>query len=447
MITSQSRKLPAALALLMAPALWLERARGRWRLALGALYLVILVVAAALAWRASRLYGLPDIGDPFDPTPLRVLDVPEDENAFTLYRQAHARARRNEGIERRIFNAPYAWPGSDPEALAYLAENREALELWRQGCKRPEALYYRIDALRFTSKMTLYAEHRHFVRMALVEASRLRDEGDMAGAWMWYRAILRGSRLIGRHGPLIGWLVGVAEYSAAQGFVASWAADPRVDTPLLRQALDEVRVINEMTVPPSESIQVEYLSAMHELDDPEALERYLLEYEYVEPMDGLDKTAWYSHWATFRWANRFLRHEPERTRRLLKLAYANILAHCDQPPGRRPPMIGTKDAPLLLYDTSSPAGAPSPAALVERLQSSHLFRAVFPAFGSLVRAFDRDRATRAGLVIRLATELYQREHGRPPDSPEDLVGTYLERLPDGYAGADTPKIDTPKAPR
>jgi hypothetical protein len=37
---------------LLAPAFWLERARGRKRLALAALYLVVLAVAGLLIWQA-----------------------------------------------------------------------------------------------------------------------------------------------------------------------------------------------------------------------------------------------------------------------------------------------------------------------------------------------------------------------------------------------------------
>jgi hypothetical protein len=33
------------------------------------------------------------------------------------------------------------------------------------------------------------------------------------------------------------------------------------------------------------------------------------------------------------------------------------------------------------------------------------------------------------LVIRLASELYRRDRGSDPPTPEALVGTYLKRLP------------------
>src|SRR5207248_1903789 len=99
------------------------------------------------------------------------------------------------------------------------ADNRAALELWRRGSERPDYLYIRPDELRVSTSMARLMDHRHFVRLALVEASRLRDAGDMGGAWGWYRTILRSSRLVARNSPAITRLVGNAEYGAASNLI------------------------------------------------------------------------------------------------------------------------------------------------------------------------------------------------------------------------------------
>ena len=40
------------------------------------------------------------------------------------------------------------------------------------------------------------------------------------------------------------------------------------------------------------------------------------------------------------------------------------------------------------------------------------------------------------LIVRLAAELYRREHGVAPATAGTLLGTVLEELPEGIAAAD-----------
>ena len=428
--TTRPRNSPAPLRWLAAPLLWLERARGRKRTALAALYLLLVAAAGVLLWRGSRLAGVPDVGDPFDARPLRALRVPDDRNAFVLYRRAAARLQRDSVIERRIFNGPYAYPAGDARAVAFLAANAAALDLWRRGTERPDALCVPLDELTFDTRMTEIQGHRDLVRLALVEASRLRGAGDLAGAWGWYRAILRGSRHVGNHAVIIGRLVGIAEYATARGPIGTWMADPRVDAALLRRALDDVRAINAMTMPDSEPVRIEYLSVAHALGHL----GWLMESVLRDPpwsAGVVDHKVWYYHLPAYWRAAWFLQHEPERSRRIARLAFANWLAHCGEPPGRRPLMIGTKAAPWLVYDAPGPGGMPA-RELVRLIESSPLCKDFLPSLGAFGQALDRDRAQRAGLVMTLAGRLYELERGKPPGSPDDLIGTYLDRLPEGY---------------
>ena len=47
----------------------------------------------------------------------------------------------------------------------------------------------------------MWSTLRSFQDLALLEASRLEEEGDMAGAWTWYRAAIRAPCHLGLHGP------------------------------------------------------------------------------------------------------------------------------------------------------------------------------------------------------------------------------------------------------
>ena len=49
----------------------------------------------------------------------------------------------------------------------------------------------------------------------------------------------------------------------------------------------------------------------------------------------------------------------------------------------------------------------------------------------------REPRRRLVLIVRLAAELYRREHGKLPSTASELVGAYLSSLPEGIA-ADGP---------
>src|SRR5262249_30539745 len=138
-------------------------------------------------------------GEPFDLQAFRSLTIPDDRNAFVLYHQAAALLKplkpSDPSQDRRV-NVLVRWSKAAPEVRRWVEENREALALYRQGAERPDALdpsiasnpveYVRTDS-------SLYSFHR----MALLEASRREEQGDMAGAWDWYRTALRTIHLVG----------------------------------------------------------------------------------------------------------------------------------------------------------------------------------------------------------------------------------------------------------
>ena len=53
--------------------------------------MLLSIIPAAWLWWAAQLWGLPDIGDPFDVASFHAQTIPDDRNAFVLYRQAAAR--------------------------------------------------------------------------------------------------------------------------------------------------------------------------------------------------------------------------------------------------------------------------------------------------------------------------------------------------------------------
>src|SRR5262249_809144 len=84
--SSASRNFPT-LRYLAAPCRWLLGGGGGG----GTVAAVLLAMIAALPlWWSIQLLGLPDIGEPFDPEAFRSFRIPDDRNAFVLYRQAAA---------------------------------------------------------------------------------------------------------------------------------------------------------------------------------------------------------------------------------------------------------------------------------------------------------------------------------------------------------------------
>jgi hypothetical protein len=151
-------------------------------------------------------------------------------------------------------------------------------------------------------------------------------------------------------------------------------------------------------------------------------------------------------------ARRFLLREPERSRRAIRLLFANWLAQAEEPEWqrRKPAVLATyRDAeqtdqvPLYPVGPEAPAGARvfSPRELASWIVSAYDMKMIeMSKFGPSVRR--REQAGYRELVIALATEIYRRERGAPPPTEGALVGTYLQGLPDD-GSADLADKTTP----
>ena len=422
---------------LIAPARWVERARGRRRLGLLVLYAVVIAVAGTLLWWGRSLRDLPDIGDPFAAEAYRARTVAEGDDAFPLYREAGARLRRLQNKESEMVMAAFRpsgssspsgpWTLAGPEARAWAEANREGLLLWRRATNRPglrvpepgEAIDSRVYE-------AIIPAIREFSLLAMLEANRLENQGDMAGAWGWYRAVLRAHRHAVETSGSLFWGWGFDSTAPMQ--VVRWANDPRADAGLLRRALDEASAIDAATAPFSLALRGEYLRAMKELDEARPPLNY----------GNSGEEDWYKFLPLYSPGVVILKREPERSRRVLRLIYANLLAHFDDPFARRPRVL-----PPGVFDLAIDPMGKDPARLMtagdletwlaSTIYARHLAHGEW--FLSWVR---QEQIQRAAILTGLARELYQREHGSPPKTDDDLIGPYLDRLPDGALGPGPP---------
>jgi hypothetical protein len=400
--------------------------------------LIVAGSSAFVTWWFTSLSGLPDIGDPFDLAAFDGAPIPDDQNAFVLYKQAV------EKLVQEPADMTYSWSAAGPVEKGWLARNREALDLWRRGTERPGSLYVSPRSMTLLTQLPVVNEIRAFARLARLEAGRLEAEGDLEGARQWYRAIFRSSRHVGRRATMIERLVSMQMHRQACRELTRWAKDPRVDAGLIKRALDAVIADYEATGPPSDNLKVAYLAILKTLDDRDLMRKCLNDIEAAGP----GHSAWFARHARVFGLVASFRKEPERSRRVVRLIFANLLATSDLPPDRRPPaacsLLDPSSAPkatvlldLHALDDSAPASARAlpPDKILEWFNTTLCASRLMPAFSTIDRSLEAERATQAGTVIALAGRLFEIEHGRLPEKDEDLVGPYLRSLPEGYRPA------------
>jgi hypothetical protein len=246
-----------------------QRARRRlgrsWLLAAG-IAVGLAAIPGVSIWRLRNVNGIPDVGDPFDVAAARrPIEVPDEQNAYVLYAEARQQLARPPASIVKIDLSALTWSKSGQAVRDHLEQNRAAMETWRRGSDRPEALYQPPGELALDTLLPLVQEMRNLAQLAGLEGSRLEEQGAMDRAWGWYRAMLRHSRLMGRHGVLVERLIGAGRHKEAAGRIVRWAADPRVDAMLLRRALEDTLEADALTPPLSEALKPGYLMFVRDL--------------------------------------------------------------------------------------------------------------------------------------------------------------------------------------
>jgi hypothetical protein len=420
------------LSYLAAPFRWVFQSRQR---VLTAAAVLLAMIAAPPVWWATQLMGLPEIDEPVDVQAIQSFRIPDETNAFVLYRRAADRLKPPKPSRGQVgvpINQLGPWPKDEEEARRWVEENREAMEIYRQGTERPDALDLvpAYSGQPWTSILAL----RSFQMLARLEAGRLERQGDMARAWAWYRAALRSNYHIGLRGSIIVRTATQPWQADLRGRLARWAADRRTTPALLRRALDDAVACGSFTPSESDRLKAGYPEAMRVFDSEENQGRYasairlfgyFRSWGYWPPREQLQAMA--DAWRSWR-------REPERSHRLIRLAVANWLAFYDLPPDRRPKpapdVSGSFDFYAFGPEAPANARALSPAALDRWLETSPEAVSVLREMDRLRTLRDQDRADHRALLVLPATELYRRDHGKDPPSLKALVGPYLQSLPD-----------------
>jgi len=393
---------------------------------------------AVFMWRAACLVGLPDIGDPFDAATMRPGDLRAEQDAFAILRQASAKLRPWPDLPRAVLSAGPAvgWSKAVPKLREWVEANREALALFKRAAEQADGWAHPMGTE--TAFSYERADISRFVWLALMEGSRLEERGDTEGAWAYYRAIIRMRVHIMRRGTMHERLIASLNSTGLRPRVALWAANPHTRVSDLRRALDNAIESEPMPGWDSTSLKIDYALAMRELDRTDGVIALLHDEDRAYRIGGERLPP--NLLQTVAAIRRFLMNEPERSRRVLRLATANWLAHVEIPeeqqrkPAVRASFLSDGDKSGIVFFPVGPAAPASARRLRAEVVAQWLVSAPhakwllsqwpWPSIGV------RERSEHHELVILLAEELYRREHGRLPTSEQDLVGRYLKKLPD-----------------
>jgi hypothetical protein len=419
--------------MLAKPLRWI--AQSPRRICVAVLVLLAMLAGPYLWWRA-QLTTLPDIGEPFDVAAFKSTTIPDDRNAYVDYLEAWSLVKQwypysQSAVGR--FDIRARWSKAIPELRQWAEDNRAALAVYRRGTERPDALGPVPQFEGFHSESGgMRNEIQFFQNLAFLEASRLEELGDMERAWGWYRAILRSIYHVGMRGTVERRSVAQTWHDELRDRVATWAASPRTTPALIRRAVDDVTACEALAPSESYTLKAEYLDVDRLLDDPE-IQAAAFPRSWMSPIPSLGFTVTVGQAAALHDAWRSWLREPERSRRVMRLAIANWIAYYDLPPADRP-KPDPKAAGFVDFfyqlGPESPANARAvpPRALASWLRSTFDANFLFGSWGwKVVRS--TERSNHRALLVLLGQALYRRDYGTDSPTPEALVGPYLKSLP------------------
>lgn len=369
--------------------------------------------------RAFRLSGVPDIGAPFDLQANSTVFVEKNDNAFNDYNDAADLyvEMSPEIAENYPQVVEQGWELAGDGLKQWLTDNQPALEIWQQGTEKPDSLYIQPQDFTIATLLPVTQKLREFARISLLNAQRLRHEGNPQLAWQEYRATLRCSRHSGMHGCLIERLVGAAIFAMTEEQMLDWSAEEQLTTEELRTALHELKDIYAMTAPFSETLRVEYF--VNRSSQTLGISNSQSNNQATSPGKSVPAALLLG-----------LTGEGELSRRTSQLVFANWLSQCDIPRYQRTNYLANSQIPFDRDEQNpSPQIPLSRSQLQAAIDRSFLAKMLMPALQQGDDAITREQTRYAVLQTALALQIYHREHGEFPETLQELEGGDLKTLP------------------
>jgi hypothetical protein len=268
---------------------------------------------------------------------------------------------------------------------------------------------------------------------ATLEADRLTHEGDADGAWQYYLGAIRASRHVTRFGGFWQRSLGGKMLTGATMAASRWINNGVVGPDELRQAISDLGEIRALGAPLVENVKTEYLILRNSLRLP-AMARD------IPSLPGVP-SEWRFLWQLAPGVILYFQREPEQSERVLKHVFASWIREIQKPPTAQRfyvPASGGLPPPLAGGIRIVEAGGSelSGRQIDDSLDSSILARVYLPTLNSLLLTEGREVRQIDKLRMLCAGRLYMLEHGREPKRLKELVGKYIDRLPDEYAKTD-----------
>jgi hypothetical protein len=391
--------------------------RRRWYLLPWIIVAVLGVVVAAgsLLWhREQKLARIPDIPEPFDIAAFVAEDVPDEENAYFDYVAALGLIRPFAGTNEVKWGFVDQRPQSvPPDIAAWLATNRPALDRWFEATAKSSTQAANLsnigpaDAARIDS---VIHDFRPLFELVSAEGRRLTLEGRLRDALDCHIAHLRASRHMTNRCVYLDWSMATAWHHQAAGELVEWSETPALTQDELLSARERVRASYDLQAPFSEVLKVEFVLLNDRYDHLQGYlqnQRDLVAKRYPHLRDEVpsDFKVW-------------IEHEPDVSRRLIKLMTANRLAPVDQPPRSRPPLLpdGT-----FLFDVT-PATGVAGSEIAQLVDGRLLIRS---GKSNLLQSIDIQRMLPIFLDTVLALQAWRRETGEFPYELDQLVAAGL----------------------
>ncbi|TXT30543.1 MAG: hypothetical protein FD138_2276 [Planctomycetota bacterium] len=374
------------------------------------LMLFVLLLLSPFLVRAWHLAKVPDIADPFDVDAFLSEAVDDKDNAFVDY-EAAAKLLVPIPVSPKNWKdevSGKSWDQASPTVRRWLDANQPALERWRLGTEKADALDGESrHSFLMTSRPNVQTI-RDLLALSCLQGERAHAEGRIAEAWQWYRGLIRfGHHFARQRTDWSGRVFGDAFHKEAAKRIVLWASDPRTNAELLQSSLKQLTEDARLRHPFVEYLKGEYCVL-------QKLERFSAQRKPPSfiPADG-------SSWNNSR-LGRYCLAEPELSFRWNKLVIENWLSGSDVPRRLQHRITGRFRT---LLDVTAPGSHLSgkEVLLLDRFGG--------PNPAEMQDKFDTELARQETLRLTLACQLWFRQQGTFPDALENFVPDVITELP------------------
>ena len=385
---------------------------------------VLAVIVGVLCYRQAQLWGVPDIGHPFEVEKLGRIEIPPDENASPDYELAVKMLVPHREFEDNVDESEEFWkPWSEmhPILKDWLDDNSETLDVWLRGTEKKHCLEYQPIDRKMEYIVGPISEIRNLVRLASLSAKRAESKKKYEEAWNLYRAIFRYSFHLSQYGTSIEKTVSASIHSQAVTGTLRWSGFEGVSESRLQKAITNLRNDRRMVGKRSESVVAHYFITLDLLDRMDEMRKAAN--RVADDMSVL--TAGYNTGVDFdsvRYPDPitiFISNEPELTRRLLQHQVVNLLGYADLPLCEQPQLIESEVA-YFQVDNGDEVRL-SAEEFKKAVDRSPLADKILLSGPGPINSIRREEARHAMLECILAAQWYRRVHAEFPESLDQLV--------------------------